>query len=168
MWIHSDSISKPPSGSLQMLYMGGWIFSISMVHIHIPLSCKAVFYQMQSWNRVCMSTARTAKHLAENPFHILKGCHSLSVPWLCAQMPSPWFFATGWSAKGTALSQNVRMLVLCYPVGGTVTLCQGCACWFPPAVAERIVASATLYLSSLRSFRGWEKITVFADDNAIN
>lgn len=30
------------------------------------------------------------------------------------------------------------------------------------------VASATLYLSSLRSFHGWEKITVFADDNAIN
>lgn len=63
---------------------------------------------------------------------------------------------------------SLRMLVRCYPVGGTVTLCQGCACWFPPAVAERIVTSATLYLSSLRSFRGWEKITVFADDNAIN
>lgn len=133
MWMHSDSISKPPSGSLQMLYMGGWIFSISMVHIHIPLSCKAVFYQMQPWNRVCMSTARTAKHLAENPFHILKGCHSLSVPWLCAQMPSPWFFATGWSAKGTALSQNVGAMLpsrgRCDFVSGMCLLISTCSCW---------------------------------------
>lgn len=145
--------------TLQMLYMGG-VFSISMVAIHIPLSRKAVFYQMQPWNWVCMSTAWTAKHLAENLFHILKGCHSLSVPWLCAQMPSPWLFAVGWSAKGNAL---FRVMLLCEPVGGTVTLWQRCACWFPPAVA-----STTLYLSSLRSFHGWEKITVFADDNAIN
>lgn len=101
--IHSHSISQPPPGSLQMLYMGGWIFSISVVHIHIPLSCKAVFYQMQPWNWVCMSTAQAAKHLAENPFHILKGCYSLSVPWLCAQMPSP----RCWRRHPGLLSQGV-------------------------------------------------------------
>lgn len=49
------------------------------------------------------------------------------------------------------------------PVGGTVTVWQPRACWIPPAAA-----SAALYLPPLRSFHGWEKITVFADDNAIN
>lgn len=66
-------------------------------HYHVKLfsiKCKP-------WNWVCMSTARTAKHLAENPFHIRKGCYSLSVPWLCAQMPTPLAFLL--SAKGNAL-----------------------------------------------------------------
>lgn len=63
------------------------------------------------------------------------------------------------------------MLVKCSPVGVTVTLWQ---VFFlhpvalPPAVAEWIVVSTTLYLSPLGGFRCFEKITVFADDNAIN
>lgn len=36
------------------------------------------------------------------------------------------------------------------------------------ACSESGVASAKLYLSSPGSFQGWEKVTVFADDNAIN
>ncbi len=54
------------------------------------------------------------------------------------------------------------------PVGGTVTMWQPCVPvdFFLQWLSG--VASATLYLSSLRSFHGWEKITVFADDNAIN
>lgn len=109
--------------SIQVLNMESRIFSISMVNIHILLSCKAVCYQMQPWNWVCMSPARTAKHLAENPFHILKGWHSPTVPWLLAQMP-PRLFAAGWSARGGDSSPRVSMPWL--PVGVTVTMWQSC------------------------------------------
>lgn len=83
-----------------------------------------------------MSPARPAKHLAENPFHILKGCHSLSVPWLCAQMPSPLLCAVGYTAKGNALSQGVVALLIsrghCDFVSALrllISSCSGCMEW---------------------------------------
>lgn len=97
-----------------------WYTFISHYHVKLlSIKCKP-------WNWVCM---RTAKHLAANPFHIQKGCYSLSVPWLCAQMPSPFAFLL--SAKGSAL---FRVWVLICTVGGTVTTV--CACWFLSAVCE--------------------------------
>lgn len=149
MWIHSDSISKPPSGSLQMLYMGGWIF----------LSNATLKSSMHEHCTDCQTLGRKS-------FSYSEGMPFSECPMALCTNALPLVFLLLDEVPRVLLS--LRMLVLCYPVGGTVTLCQGCACWFPPAVAERIVASATLYLSSLRSFRGWEKITVFADDNAIN
>lgn len=125
-------------------------------HYHVKLfsiKCKP-------WNWVCMSTARTAKHLPENPSHIWRACYSLSVPRLCAHRPTPLVFCCcecqGWCSFRVSMPQS--------PVGGTVTMClliSPCSGWVE-------LLQSPLYLCSLRSFHCWEKITVFADDNAIN
>lgn len=109
-----------------------------MARIHIPLSCKAVFYQMQTLKLSMHEHCTGCQTLGRKSFSHLegdailrpsRGCvHHYATPLHPSSLPPPFGFLL--SARGDV---HPRVWAPRQPVGGTVTVCLLIS---PPAAAE--------------------------------